>query len=100
MHIRPSLAADLPAITAIYAHHVQHGTGTFELEPPDEAEMARRNAPEVLGPGEEGEDIVDGSIDDYLRLDPMRGNGMSGRRSPIAVSGDRGPAALPSTRDR
>lgn len=50
MHIRPSLAADLPAITAIYAHHVQHGTGTFELEPPDEAEMARRHA-DVTGKG-------------------------------------------------
>ena len=42
MHLRPSTAADLPALTAIYAHHVRHGTGTFELEVPDEAEMARR----------------------------------------------------------
>ena len=42
MRIRPSTAADLPALTAIYAHHVLHGTGTFELEPPDEAEMSRR----------------------------------------------------------
>jgi len=40
--IRPSTAADLPAITAVYAHAVLHGTGTFELEPPDLAEMARR----------------------------------------------------------
>ena len=38
------LPADLPAITAIYAHHVLHGTGTFEEEPPDEAEMAARIA--------------------------------------------------------
>lgn len=44
MRIRPSTEADLPAITAIYAHHVRTGTGTFELEPPDEAEMARRRA--------------------------------------------------------
>jgi len=42
VHLRPSTAADLPALTAIYAHHVRHGTGTFELEVPDEAEMARR----------------------------------------------------------
>lgn len=48
--IRPSTDADLPAITAIYSHHVQHGTGTFELEPPDEAEMAKRRA-DVLGKG-------------------------------------------------
>ena len=40
--IRPSTPADLPAITAIYAHAVVHGTGTFELDPPDSAEMARR----------------------------------------------------------
>ncbi len=40
--IRPSSAADIPAITAIYAWNVAHGSATFELEPPDEAEMARR----------------------------------------------------------
>ena len=40
--LRPSTPADLPAITEIYAEAVLHGTGTFELEPPDEAEMARR----------------------------------------------------------
>ena len=40
--IRPSTEADLPAITAIYAHAVLHGTGTFELEVQDEAEMGRR----------------------------------------------------------
>ena len=40
--IRPSLEADIPAIQAIYAHHVLYGTGTFETEPPDEAEIASR----------------------------------------------------------
>lgn len=40
--IRPSTAEDLPAITAIYAWDVHHGTGTFELEAPDAAEMAQR----------------------------------------------------------
>jgi phosphinothricin acetyltransferase len=40
--IRPSTPSDLPAITAIYGHAVLHGTGTFELDPPDAAEMARR----------------------------------------------------------
>lgn len=40
--IRASRAEDLPAITAIYAHAVLNGTGTFELEPPDAAEMGRR----------------------------------------------------------
>lgn len=42
MIIRDAAAGDLPAITAIYAHHVIHGTGTFEEEPPDEAEIAAR----------------------------------------------------------
>lgn len=40
--IRPSDAADLPQITAIYGWNVQNGTGTFELEAPDMAEMTRR----------------------------------------------------------
>lgn len=48
--VRPSTAADLPAITAIYAHHVLHGTGTFETTPPTEAEMAARRE-DVLGKG-------------------------------------------------
>lgn len=48
--IRPSREDDLPAITAIYAHHVQHGTGTFEIDPPSPADMATRRA-EVLARG-------------------------------------------------
>ena len=48
--LRPSIEADLPAIQAIYAHAVQHGTGTFETEAPDVAEMGRRRT-EVLGRG-------------------------------------------------
>jgi len=42
LHIRPSTVSDLPAITAIYAWNVQHGTGTFELEVPEQTEMSRR----------------------------------------------------------
>ena len=44
MRIRDVLDADLAAITRIYAHHVLNGTGSFEIEPPDEAEMRRRHA--------------------------------------------------------
>ncbi|HEX6362632.1 MAG TPA: GNAT family N-acetyltransferase [Albitalea sp.] len=40
--LRPSAAADVPAIAAIYAWNVLNGTGTFELEAPGAAEMARR----------------------------------------------------------
>ena len=49
-HIRPSRDEDIPAITAIYAHHVRHGTGTFETEPPNEANMTARRA-DVLSKG-------------------------------------------------
>jgi L-amino acid N-acyltransferase YncA len=42
--IRTSRDEDLAAITAIYAHHVLHGTGTFETEPPSLADMTARRA--------------------------------------------------------
>lgn len=48
--IRPSRDEDLPAISAIYGHHVLHATGTFETVPPTEAEMAARRA-DVLAKG-------------------------------------------------
>lgn len=48
--IRPSRDEDVPAITAIYGHHVLHGTGTFEVDPPSETDMAARRA-DVLGKG-------------------------------------------------
>lgn len=48
--IRPSIDSDIPAITAIYQHHVLHGTGTFEIDPPTEADMATRRA-DVLARG-------------------------------------------------
>ena len=40
--IRDSAPADLPAIKAIYAYHVQHGTASFELEPPSIEDMRQR----------------------------------------------------------
>ena len=48
--IRPSRDEDLPAISAIYGHHVLHATGTFETVPPTEAEMAARRT-DVLAKG-------------------------------------------------
>lgn len=42
--IRPSRDEDIAAITAIYAHHVLTGTGTFEIDPPTPADMASRRA--------------------------------------------------------
>lgn len=40
--IRQCEPGDVPAIQRIYAHHVLHGLASFELDPPDEAEIARR----------------------------------------------------------
>ncbi len=48
--IRPSQLEDIPAITAIYAHHVLHGTGTFEVDPPTQDDMTNRRA-DVLSKG-------------------------------------------------
>ena len=41
--VRASQPLDLPAITAIYRHHVLHGTGTFEIDPPSLHEMRARH---------------------------------------------------------
>ena len=59
--IRASQPLDLPAITAIYRHHVLNGTGTFEIEPPSVAEMSARrqdvigkNLPWLVAEGDDG----------------------------------------------
>jgi L-amino acid N-acyltransferase YncA len=40
--IRAAGPADIASITRIYDHAVRQGTASFEIEPPDETEMARR----------------------------------------------------------
>jgi L-amino acid N-acyltransferase YncA len=40
--LRLATAEDIPAIQSIYAHHVLHGTGTFEIDPPSVSEMHSR----------------------------------------------------------
>jgi phosphinothricin acetyltransferase len=42
MPIRTAEPRDIAAITRIYAHAVEHGTASFELEAPDQAEITRR----------------------------------------------------------
>ena len=44
IQIRDSRDDDVAAIQALYAHHVLHGTGTFELDPPTPDEMRARRA--------------------------------------------------------
>jgi L-amino acid N-acyltransferase YncA len=47
--IRDSRTEDVPAITRIYAHWVEHGRASFELSPPGEAEMATRREAILAG---------------------------------------------------
>lgn len=42
MSIRPARMEDAPALAAIYAPAVLHGTASYEIEPPIAAEMAKR----------------------------------------------------------
>lgn len=47
--IRAATAEDFAAITKIYAHHVLHGTATFEIDPPDRNTMLDRYATIIAG---------------------------------------------------
>ena len=42
--VRASTEADVARCAEIYAHHVLHGTASFEVDPPDLAEMRKRRA--------------------------------------------------------
>jgi L-amino acid N-acyltransferase YncA len=70
--IRPSADADVTAITAIYTHAVIHGTASFEIDPPDEAEMRRRR--EVLLKGGYPYLVaeIDGMVAGYTYAGPYR----------------------------
>jgi L-amino acid N-acyltransferase YncA len=50
VEVRAAAQGDIPAIQAIYAHHVLHGLASFEEVPPDAAEM-RRRYDEITGMG-------------------------------------------------
>ena len=63
--IRPTIEADLPAITAIYQQAVREGTATFEIDPPDLAEMTRRFRTLVDGGYPYFVAILDGRIAGY-----------------------------------
>jgi len=40
--VRPALPDDIPAVHAIYSHHVLQGLASFEEQPPSAAELRRR----------------------------------------------------------
>ena len=73
--IRPSTDHDIAAITRIYAHHVLHGTGTFETTPPTEADMVTRRA-DVLSKGlpwlvlEDGGNVVGFAYGNWFKPRP------------------------------
>ena len=70
--IRAAGPADIPAITRIYAHAVRHGTASFELDPPDEAEMARRQRALAEGGFPYLVAELDGGIAGYAYAGPYR----------------------------
>ena len=70
--LRPAMAADLPQITEIYAHHVRTGLASFEETPPDLAEMGRRHA-ELVGSGfPYFVADLDGAVGGYAYAGPYR----------------------------
>ncbi len=70
--IRPAKTSDIPAITRVYAHAVEHGTASFELTPPDETEMARRMS-DLMGKGYSYIAAeIDGALAGYAYAGPYR----------------------------
>jgi L-amino acid N-acyltransferase YncA len=70
--VRPAAAADMASVTAIYAHAVQYGTATFEIEPPDEAEMAARFGALADGGFPYVVAEIDGAVRGYAYAGPYR----------------------------
>lgn len=70
--IRRATAADIPAITRIYAPAVEQGTASFELEAPDDAEMARRMSDLVAKGYPYIAAEIDGALAGYAYAGPFR----------------------------
>jgi L-amino acid N-acyltransferase YncA len=70
--IRAAAPADIGAITRIYAHAVRFGTASFEIEPPDEAEMARRQRALIDGGFPYLVAEADGAVAGYAYAGPYR----------------------------
>ena len=70
--IRAAAPADIPAITAIYAHAVRHGTATFEIEAPDAAEMSNRFRALAEGGFPYLVAEIDGAVRGYAYAGPYR----------------------------
>ena len=72
LEIRPAVVADLAAITEIYEHAVRFGTATFELDPPDLAEMTRRFHALMDGTFPYFVAVLDGRVVGYAYAAPYR----------------------------
>jgi len=72
LEIRPTDVGDLPAITDIYAQAVREGTATFELVPPDLAEMTRRFHALVDGGFPYFSALLDGRVAGYAYASSYR----------------------------
>ena len=70
--VRPAVLADIPAITRIYAHAVDHGTASFELTAPDEGEMTRRFNELATGGFPYLVAVIDGTVVGYAYAGPYR----------------------------
>ena len=71
--LRAVRQADIPSICAIYADAVRNGTASYELDPPDEAEMAARFAA-ITGKGYPyiGAEGEDGTLIGYAYVSAFR----------------------------
>ncbi|MGA2054300.1 MAG: N-acetyltransferase family protein [Bradyrhizobium sp.] len=72
LEIRPAIAADLALVTEIYAEAVSFGTATFELVPPDLAEMTRRFQALVDGGFPYFVAVLEGRVAGYAYAGPYR----------------------------
>jgi phosphinothricin acetyltransferase len=70
--IRPATPIDIPAIARIYAEAVEHGTASFELEAPDDAEMMRRMQSLLDGGFPYLAAEIDGVLGGYAYAGPYR----------------------------
>jgi phosphinothricin acetyltransferase len=70
--IRAAGPSDIPAITRIYAESVRHGTASFEIDPPDEAEMTRRMRALLDGGHPYVAAEIDGALVGYAYAGPYR----------------------------
>ncbi|MGP0093544.1 MAG: N-acetyltransferase family protein [Xanthobacteraceae bacterium] len=69
--IRPATSGDIAAITRIYADAVKNGTASFELSPPSEHEVARRQTELLANNYPYLAAELDGALSGYAYLSPF-----------------------------